>query len=150
MAQIRDGTSNTVLLGEIRAGVTNFDSRGVWAMSGGSSALWAHGGITGDDYGPNCPFSDSDDVVGGDQIRTAFGGANGLTQEGMPCYGMPGNIEQTARSMHAGGVNTCFADGSVHWIGDFVQVLPSTSTNLSVWDRLNASADGQPVTSDAF
>ena len=36
--RITDGTSNTILLGEIRAGITSFDCRGIWAMSGGPSA----------------------------------------------------------------------------------------------------------------
>jgi prepilin-type N-terminal cleavage/methylation domain-containing protein/prepilin-type processing-associated H-X9-DG protein len=150
-AEMTDGSSNTILLGEIRAGVADFDSRGVWAMPyAGASALWAHGGITGDDYGPNCPNEGSDDVVGCDAIAAAFGGQSGLVTEGMPCYDPITNGQATARSMHAGGVNTCFADGSIHWIGDYIQTLPSSAANLSVWDRLNASADGQPVTSDAY
>jgi len=150
-AQVRDGLSNTALLAEVRAGVTNFDSRGVWALSGGSSALWGHGGIWGDDYGPNCLIAYSDNTAAGDAIANAFGGITGLIEEGMPCHGgWNVNNEQGARSMHAGGVNAVFADGSVHWIGDFIQVLPSTSTNLSVWDRLMASADGMPATSDAY
>ena len=36
--QIRDGTSKTVLVGEIRSGITPADSRGVWAMSGAARA----------------------------------------------------------------------------------------------------------------
>ncbi|HEV3416536.1 MAG TPA: DUF1559 domain-containing protein, partial [Pirellulales bacterium] len=41
---IKDGASNTILVGEIRAGMVPFDTRGIWAMGGGSpSALWAHG-----------------------------------------------------------------------------------------------------------
>ncbi len=151
IAQIRDGTSNTALLAEIRAGVTNFDSRGVWALAGGSSALWGHGGIIGDDYGPNCSYGASDDVLAGTAIASALGGSNGLVNEGMPCWdSLTADNQQTARSMHAGGVNAVFADGSVHWIGDFVQALPSTSTNLSVWDRLMASADGMPTDSNAY
>ena len=31
---IKDGASNTIMLGEIRAGLTPFDPRGIWAMSG--------------------------------------------------------------------------------------------------------------------
>ncbi len=150
-SQIRDGSSNTILLGEIRAGVTRFDSRGVWALGyAGSSALWAHGGIWGDDYGPNSPQDGSDDVIACEAIASAFGGHAGLMNEGMPCYEPITNTQATARSMHAGGVNTCFCDGSIHWIGDFIQAYPSSSTNLSVWDRLNASSDGMPLPSDAF
>ena len=151
VAQIHDGTSNTALLAEVRAGVVNFDSRGVWAMSGGSSALWAHGGIWGDDAGPNCPNADSDDVAAGAAIRTAFGSIDALINEGMPCFSdWSVTVQVTARSLHAGGINTVFADGSVHWIGDYIQAKPSTSTNLSVWDRLMASADGMPTTSDGY
>jgi prepilin-type processing-associated H-X9-DG protein len=149
-AEITDGSSNTVLLGEIRAGVTDFDSRGVWAMSGGPpSALWAHGGIYGGDNGPNCPLDGGDDVISCTQIQAAFGGATGLAMEGMPCADGV-SWQQTARSQHAGGVNTCFTDGSVHWISDFIQVMPSSYLNLSVWDRLMTSSDGQPVPSDAY
>jgi prepilin-type processing-associated H-X9-DG protein len=151
IARITDGTSCTVLAAEIRAGVTSFDSRGVWAMGGpGSSSLWAHGGIFGDDFGPNCPFDASDDVMDCDLIQNDFGGAAGLAAAGMGCYANSGNAEQTARSMHVGGVNTCFVDGSVHWISDFIQAYPSSHGNLSVWDRLMASADGLPVVDSDF
>ena len=132
-AQMRDGASNTVLLGEIRAGVTPYDPRGVWALSGAcSSGLWAHGGIVGDggyqmdDYGPNCPSLGADNVMNCIQIHNAFGGGYfPLVVAGMPCYGPEGSDEQTARSMHTGGVNTCFADGSIHWISDYIQAVPS-------------------------
>ncbi|MEN6405915.1 MAG: DUF1559 domain-containing protein [Thermoguttaceae bacterium] len=154
LPQMTDGASNTVLLGEIRAGVTDFDARGVWAMSGACpSALWGHGGITGgtyigDDYGPNCPDPKADDVVGCSAIRAAVGSSDGdaLSREGMPCYGGDyANTQQTARSMHPGGVNICLADGSVHWLSDSIEVRPSTAGALSVWDRLMASADGLPI-----
>jgi prepilin-type N-terminal cleavage/methylation domain-containing protein/prepilin-type processing-associated H-X9-DG protein len=154
MADIIDGTSNTCMLGEIRAGVTTFDSRGVWAMSGGSSALWGHGGVIfnwGGDAGPNALGSQSDDTLAGDAIAKAFGGVGGLIAEGMPCFdSSASNDEQTARSLHPGGVNTCFCDGSVHWISDYIQSTPSTPTNLSVWDRLMCSADGQVVNSNSY
>jgi prepilin-type processing-associated H-X9-DG protein len=81
---------------------------------------------------------------------------NGLIAEGMSCWNDNANNEQTARSLHPDGVNTCFCDGSVHWIGDYIQVRPSTaandgsSWNLSVWDRLMCSADGQVVNGNSY
>ncbi|MEN6496726.1 MAG: DUF1559 domain-containing protein [Thermoguttaceae bacterium] len=145
-----DGTTNTVLIAEIRAGVVPFDSRGTWAMSGGPSALWAHGGYSGDDYGPNCPYPQADDVVACPDIQAAVGGQSALVQLGMPCAGGYPNFQQTARSMHVGGVFVGMADGSVHWISDFIQVRPSSTSNPSVWDRLMLSRDGFPVPGDAF
>ena len=142
---IKDGTSNTIMVGEIRAGVTTFDQRGVWAMSGGSpSALWADGFI-GDDNGPNSNQILADDVLSCTDIYTAVGSAQNLAVMGMACSnGNWPNWQQTARSLHVSGVNTCFADGSVHYISDFIQTGTSM-TQLSVWDKLNLSMDGQPI-----
>jgi len=159
MEDIRDGTTNTIMLGEVRSGVVQFDSRGTWAMSGGPSALWGTGFI-GDDTGPDCPLVDADDVTGSDDIRNAVGGSNGanvLIQMGMPCSNWSnsgGNEEQTARSMHVNGVYVGMCDGSVRFISDFIQnsidYLQPTSafaipSNWHVWDKLILSNDGQPL-----
>ena len=153
MAGIRDGTSNTLMLAEIRAGVVPFDSRGVWALSGGSSALWGHTNMMYmDDYGPNCTNVYADNTKAGGDIVAALGGSDAAVNEGMPCFGRSDTIndEQTARSMHPGGVNTCFADGSIHWISDNIQSTPSNQWTPSAWDRLNASADGFAITGNEF
>jgi prepilin-type N-terminal cleavage/methylation domain-containing protein/prepilin-type processing-associated H-X9-DG protein len=148
---IKDGASNTILLGELRAGLTPFDCRGVWAMSGGCpSALWGHG-YYGDANGPNAQGVDkADDMLSCGDLQTAFG-ANGpveVTRLGMSCSsGNKPNWQQTARSMHANGVNVCFADASVHFISDFVEkgTAGTSPGNLAVWDLLNLSNDRQPL-----
>lgn len=148
--EIRDGTSQTILVGEIRAGVAPIDPRGVWAMSGGCpSALWAHGYI-GDANGPNAPYLNADDTNGCNDTRAAVGGAERLAQMGMPCAeGSRPNYQQAARSMHPGGVHAAVADGSVHFISNYVQTGVSQS-NLGVWDRLNLSADGLPISTGSY
>jgi len=52
--------------------------------------------------------------------------------------------------MHAGGVFVAMADGSVRWITDFIQILPSSIGNLSVWDRIMVSNDGQSVSESTY
>ena len=146
---VSDGTSKTVLLAEIRTGLFPFDNRGVWALGvAASSSLWGHGGIDGDNYGPNCAEPFADDIFNCDQVRTEAGGSDRLVALTMGCYGPAGRPESgqaTARSLHQGGVFVCMSDGSVRWIEDSIEVRPSTATSLSVWDRLMLSADGMPV-----
>ena len=149
IAEIKDGTSQTVMLGEIRAGLTEYNARGVWAMSSASSSLWAHGKEQdGTANGPNfCGTGyDGDNTPGCTQLHAAFGGAARVAKAGMSCYQHSPN-QQTARSLHANGLFIALCDGSVHWISDFIDI---TSNPMSVWDRLMASADGQIVPSSAF
>jgi len=141
-ADIHDGLSDTILLGEIRAGVTPFDCRGIWAMSGACpSALWCHGYLT-DANGPNCTQLYGDDMRSCTDVVAAVGGQSVLSQYAMPCWpGNGPNWQQGARSLHPGGVNVAFCDGSVHFIGDLVETGTSAS-NLGVWDKLNLANDG--------
>jgi prepilin-type N-terminal cleavage/methylation domain-containing protein/prepilin-type processing-associated H-X9-DG protein len=158
-AKVTDGMSHTILLAETRAGITDYDARGVWAMSGACpSSIWGCSYIIGDDYGPNCPIFSADDMINCTQLRTAYGdasfmqtGSNALAGTGMPCSGVDiYNSQQTARSLHSGGVYVAFADGSVHWISDLVQSSPSSLGDPAIWDRLISSGDGKLVTGDMF
>lgn len=152
---IRDGATNTILVGEIRAGITPFDCRGVWALGGGcASALWGHG-YHGDDNGPNSNAILADDVASCTDINSALGDPSGveLAKRGMACStGNWPNWQQTVRSLHASGANVALADGSVRFISDFIE-LGSDGTPpscLGVWDRLNLSYDGLPVDASKF
>lgn len=42
------------------------------------------------------------------------------------------------------------ADGSTRFVSETIQVKPSSTSNPSVWDRLNLSSDNQPLSADSF
>ena len=148
LAGVTDGSSNTILLGEIRAGICAFDGRGVWAMSGGCpSALWAQ--CVGDDIGPNCNQLYADDTLACPAIQDSVGGPQALAKMGMPCSrdDWP-NFQQTTRSQHPGGVLVALCDGSVRFLSDYIDISSNwgaTPPVFSTWDRLNLSRDGSPV-----
>jgi prepilin-type N-terminal cleavage/methylation domain-containing protein/prepilin-type processing-associated H-X9-DG protein len=152
---IRDGSSNTILVGEIRAGILPYDTRGVWAMSGGSpSALWAHG-FVGDDNGPNSASLNADDMLSCADVVTAVGGQTNLANLGMPCSNDSGakpNWQQTVRSLHPNGGNVGLGDGSVRYISDFIEkgTNGTPPACLGTWDKLNLANDGQPLDASKF
>jgi len=120
----QDGTSNTIAINELRAGPATSDVRGTWAM-GSIAASITGGNAIGDCTLPNDTNSGSDDVVGcTDSPRISMGCWNG------------GNGQGQARSAHAGGVNACFADGSVRFI--------SNSVPRQTWYQMLSRNDGLP------
>ena len=144
--QVRDGASCTVLLGELRAGLSAWDSRGTWAMSAvGASSMWGHG-VT-DDQGPDNPNVESDDLEECGDLQSTIG-IQELTIQRMGCCPCP-NFQQTARSTHVSGVFVCFCDGSVHFLSDFIDHNPgwsiTTVSDLHVWERLMVSSDGTVI-----
>ncbi|MBR0236772.1 MAG: DUF1559 domain-containing protein [Thermoguttaceae bacterium] len=157
-----DGTSNTILVAELRAGITAKDPRGTWALGGpGASAIAACGwddgtNLTsrteGKDKGPNA--KDKNNISNyGDQICTALATGDYSNDElyelKMPVRGgRTANIQATTRSMHAGGVYACFVDGSVHWLNDTIET--NGPTDFGVFDCLLSSGDGRRIPDNSF
>lgn len=137
IASIRDGAGTTILVGEVRAGLSARDARGTWALSGSPSSLWGYGSRS-DANGPNYCGDLSDDFVDCQDVINAVG-IGLLRRECMTCCPGQGNWQQTVRSLHRGGVNLAFCDGGVRFVSDWVETSASFG---SVWDRLILSADG--------
>ena len=149
---ITDGTSNTLMLGEVRAGLTALDRRGSWAFGQAGASLLTWFGQTGDDNGPNVCSPLADDTAG---LKSPTDDAI-MMQECMPDYtGDDLQIQATVRSIHAGGVNIGLVDGSAHFITNEVdigahgqEVLGGAwpaNWPMSVWDTFIASGDDQTI-----
>ena len=110
---MRDGTTNTAMISEVRA-VPGDDFRGVLHYPEGP--LYHH------NYTPNSLVPD--------EIRTTMC----VDTEQAPCVGTFTSWDtrvmiMTARSYHPGGVNVLMGDGSVHFIND--------SISLNLWQALS-------------
>ena len=148
--EIKDGTSNTILLAELRVGVNERDRRGTWAMGcAGASAIYQHA-AGGDANGPNACNDLSDDIKDCAYLKSTAPGNEYLLARCMTCIGASTNNQATTRSVHEGGVFVTFADGSVHFISEFIQLGTTTDENMAVWDRLNAARDGLVISAEAY
>ena len=144
--RISDGTTKTIMLGEIRSGPTEQDGRGVWALGHAGASLLAKYGSGGDANGPNYCDIHGDDVIS-DICATAAGacstnGAHPFAQaECMGCSGGAGFDQATTRSKHPGGVHVAMADGSVQFVNDDIETSGCYGNGMTAWDRMIAGAD---------
>jgi prepilin-type N-terminal cleavage/methylation domain-containing protein len=151
LAQITDGTSNTIMLGEIRAGVQALDPRGTWAFGHAGGNLLAHYGFNGDDAGPNYSGDPNADDIGSSGGRGSDFSCTDpyLMEVGMPCYGGTSSSafdQATTRSMHVGGVFMAMCDGSVQFVDETIETVVGPGTRCcSPWDHMVASQDGGSV-----
>jgi prepilin-type N-terminal cleavage/methylation domain-containing protein/prepilin-type processing-associated H-X9-DG protein len=132
--RIPDGVTATVLFTEVRIGVNAADPRGVWAMGYPGASITAANAI-GDCPTPNDNNETADDIQGcpdfyypGIGTRDRMGCAKGLLNLGWPSW------QAQSRSMHRGGVNVCFCDGSVRFVTDYI--------DQGVWFQLLSANDG--------
>lgn len=142
--QVTDGTSNTIMVAELRAGINPLDNRGVWALGFSGSSIvnagrQAYNPTPNNMLGGAGQEGDGDEIQSCDQIWTANIGALGMgcIQESGPI-----NCSATSRSMHPGGVMCCMADGSARMIYN--------SISEYTWCLLLSKADGETLPSDAF
>jgi prepilin-type N-terminal cleavage/methylation domain-containing protein/prepilin-type processing-associated H-X9-DG protein len=143
LVDFHDGTSNTALVNEIRAGVSPLDPRGIWAMGMPSASITN----AGRNYNPTPNNNLGDDGASGDEIQQAYKfwhlgiGSHDL----MGAFpNTPGDVMTSAmaRSRHIGGVNCCFADGSVHFVLNSI-----TQWN---WCLLQSRDDDQVIDVNSF
>jgi prepilin-type processing-associated H-X9-DG protein len=128
LSTIVDGTSNTILVDELRIGWNGNDIRGTWAMGqAGASISSGNGRI--DTPTPNVSLSGWDDIQGC-QDNPAIG---------MGCCGC-NSWQVTAKSKHTGGVNIGLADGSVRFV--------KNSVTQQTWFMLHSRDDGQALGTD--
>jgi prepilin-type processing-associated H-X9-DG protein len=137
-----DGSSNTIIFNELRVGLNSNDRRGTWAMGLGGASLTCASSI-GDATIPNDPNEYSDDIEDCNALRQSLGlGNTGLNIKRMGCSNdnLPRNWpnwQAQSRSLHPGGVQVCFGDGSV-------RTVPNTIAQ-SIWYLLNSREDGKAI-----
>lgn len=137
MADVTDGTSNSVASWEVRAGAIPQDPRGVWASGRVGGAFISNclnlvngSSLTGDCYGINeGNHNDGDDIW-------STGNLNGNAQTGMGGHA-GGDGQAGPKSLHTGGVHALLADGSVRFM--------SQNMNGATMRNLIAIADGQVI-----
>ncbi|MCA8997654.1 MAG: DUF1559 domain-containing protein [Planctomycetaceae bacterium] len=120
IADITDGTSNTIAMGEIRVKCSDHP----YSLGWYATQTWLLSTSVPINY-PTCP----EEGEGNDDIppTDCHSWSNWTTSQGF-------------KSLHSGGANLLLADGSVHFI--------SENIDFQIWQRLGDRRDGNPV--DAF
>ncbi len=138
--EILDGTANTIMVAELRAGLSAVDMRGVWALGFPGCSI-VNGGRGSYNPTPNNLLGGTPND-GGDELENGSQFCNPLTAaQGMGCTSAGTQMTSAmSRSLHAGGVNCCFCDGSVHFISNNVSQL--------TWVELLSKADAKILGND--
>jgi prepilin-type N-terminal cleavage/methylation domain-containing protein/prepilin-type processing-associated H-X9-DG protein len=130
IANITDGTSNTVAVWEVAAGDDQNDPRGVWALGRGGVAMTGGCDRVGDCWGIN------DGAVGGasrapDDVHGCVS-RNGILR----CWN-GGDGQNGPKSYHPGGCHGLMADGSVQFFSENINFQVHRAINSVVGGEAN-------------
>ena len=151
IGEIKDGTTNTLLLMELRAGLSPQDIRGTWAMGQcGANSLCTCANNASGGGGPNTCVEGADDQQDSGTVKSSVGDTK-IKQECMYVHAS-NNWQAFPRSAHEGGVFVALADGSVRFLSDFVESGGSAGgcgvysicnpSTYGTWQKIVASGDG--------
>jgi len=124
---IVDGTSNTLLMSEVKVAQPNGNSQD------------RRGSVFNDDY--NGAMFNAYTAPNSTQADYAQGACQYPYANNPPCVSKAPTFN-AARSWHAGGVNALMADGSCRFMKD--------SINLQTWRALASTSGGEVVSSDSY
>jgi prepilin-type N-terminal cleavage/methylation domain-containing protein/prepilin-type processing-associated H-X9-DG protein len=124
LASITDGTSNTIMFGEHTRAIEDASDQLTWHW-------WPSGFY-------------------GDTIFTCFWPINATRTLPYTCQGVSaGPAVEGASSMHPGGANFCFMDGSVHFIKDSISCWANNPANSTGSVPYTCVPNGLTVTTSA-
>ncbi len=158
ISQITDGSSNVIMLAELRKGLSSFDPRGVWALGLAGSSI--HAGHAGRWTTTVNDCLSHDDVINGPEIAAQLGPESVLKAECMDVWEKSFiSAGSVVRSQHPGGAVVALADSSVRFISDFIDAkrnpdafangIPWSETeNISTYLKLNVIDDGLVINTE--
>lgn len=135
LAEVTDGTSNSLLIGEVRTREVGGDPRGAWALPWPGASLLA---VDFHDLGSeDVDFGQTPNSTSPDVLFSCPEPADAQLQR-MPCHDRwEQYIADAPRSLHPGGVNVTFLDGRVELLSEDIE--PETMALMVAVD------DGQVV-----